>query len=111
MMNNLKVMLLLTKNYFVPGINCGTHSDICINVTSPVTNPLLHGKNLQSNNVSIDNDLFCSHVNCVPHSYNSPSDVCINACTTDMNAVLYDKYHASDDVIVNLLQVPIMCWQ
>ena len=41
------------------------HSDTCINVPTPATNPLLHGKNLQNNNVSTDIDLFCSDVNYV----------------------------------------------
>ena len=35
------------------------------------------------------------------HSYNNPVAFCINACTTDMNAVVYDTYHASDNDIVN----------
>ena len=36
-------------------------------------------------------------MNYVSHSYNNPVDFCINACTTDMNAVVYDTYHASDN--------------
>ena len=51
-------------------------------------------------------------MNYVSHSYNNPVDFCINACTTDMNAVVYDTYHAGDDdkllMIIYLLQVPIM---